>query len=132
MTSLNTILDSDWDTGIATKPTFMVIKRENYRSLQRVVATQRISNRDQIIGVQSRQHFNPTAHDAYNCMVITQTSEADRDNMIKAIKKVCATYTPAAEQNILEYDAGNFDEFNNVRWTFEFTIILGKALIAAY
>lgn len=132
MTALNDILDNGWDVSITSKPTFLTTNETNFRGYQRVVSTQRTTSTDDIIGIVAREYFDTNANDAYNCIVTTMTSEADLNNMITAIKKVCATYTPTSAENILEWAGGNIEPFNGVRWVFRFTIIVSRAGIVAY
>jgi len=132
MTSLNSILDSNWDGTICTKPSFMTLRHGNYRGYQRVVGTQKIVKSDDMIGLLTRDHYDPDAYDAYDVIITTMTSEADLENMITAVKKVCATYTPTSAENILKWEGGNYDPFNNVRWIFTFSILVYRAGIVGY
>jgi len=132
MTALNTILDNGWDGTICTKPTFLTTSTSNWRGYRRVVSSQKLTKLDEIIGTVSRAYFDPDAHDAFNIIIVTETSEADLENMIEAIKKVCATYAPTATENILQWDGGELIPFNGVRWVFTMTILVRRAGIAAY
>jgi len=132
MTAINTILDNNWDTDICTKPTIITLKTGNFRAYQRVIGTQLADFDDEVVGIQTRQYYNEDSHDIYICKAASMTSEADLRNMIKAVKKICATYTPTSAENILEWQRGSFMEFNGVRWYCEFALIVRKAGIAAY
>jgi len=132
MTALNTILANEWDGTICTEPSFITLSESCFRSYERVVGTQIATNDDKIKDVLERKFFDPSSHDAYICKICTQTSEADLNNMKKAIKKVLVLYTPTSAENILEWIGGTFKPFNGVRWEFEFIIIVRKAGIAAY
>ena len=132
MTALNTIMDNGWDTEICAKPDFITQSTGNWRGYGRVFASQKITKIDQIIGVISRQYFDPNAHDAYNIIIATTTSEDDMDNIEKAIKKVCATYSPTSAENILQWEGGEIIPFNGVRWIFTMTILVRRAGMTAY
>lgn len=132
MTALNDILSDNWDTDICTKPSFITSSTANYRFYGRVVATQKVSKPDEIIGTVSRQYYDPDAHDAYNVMIQSTTSEADLENIISAIKKVCATYSPTATENILQWEGGDWIPFNGMVFKFTMTILVYRAGIAAY
>ena len=132
MTALNTILDNNWDASICTKPTFLTISTTNWRGYMRVVATQKITKLDEIIGAVSRSYFNPDAHDAFHIIITSMTSEADLESMIEAIKKVCATYAPTSAENILQWEGGDLVPFNGVRWIFTMTILVRRSGVSAY
>lgn len=132
MTALNTILDTNWDAGICTKPTFITQSTGNWRAYMRVVSTQKITKLDEIIGTVSRAYFDPNAHDAFHVIITSMTSEADLENMIEAIKKICATYTPTSAENILQWEGGDLEVFNGVRWVFTMTILVRRSGRTAY
>jgi len=132
MTALNTIMDTNWDTGICAKPTFITTSTGNWRGYGRVFSSQKVSRLDDIIGTLSREYFDPDAHDAYEVIISSTTSQADIENMIKAVKKVCATYTPTSAENILNWAGGDLDTQNGFIWTFRLVILVVRAGVPAY
>ncbi len=132
MTALNTILADNWDGAICTKPSMITISTSNWRTYQRVVATQKISKEDEIQGIVTRAYYSADSHDLYDCIITTMTSEADMENMITAIKKICATYSPTSDENILQWEGGDIEPFNGMRWIFRFRLIVRRAGISAY
>lgn len=132
MTDINTILDNGWDTNICSKPSFIKLYNSNYRGYQRVITTILLNINDELIGVITRQYYDPESHDAYRCIIVSNT-EADLKNMIKAVKKVCVTYTPVTgEENILQWDGGDWGNFNNIYFKFEFIILKRKSGMVGY
>ena len=131
MTDINIIINDNWDTGICVKPDIIDDSRDSRRGYQRVVSTRRSTTIDDIEGIVQRQFFNPDAYDAWITWIISNT-EVDADNMIKAIKKVCATFTPTSDENILEWEGGDWKPFNGVRYEFKFVLLKRKSGYQAY
>ena len=138
MTDINDIINDNWDTGICTKPDIIDDTKACRRGFERVVSTKRTTTVDDIEGIVKRQFFNPDAYDAWITWIISQKSsnvsdpETDVENMIKAIKKLCATFTPTSEENILQWEGGDWKPFNNVRYEFKFVLLRRKSGIQAY
>jgi len=133
MTELNTILSDNWSTDIIAKPAFITYSEDNLRAYKQVVATLEIDFNDATIGIgPSRQFFSAESYTAYD-VFIRADSKANGRLMIKAIKKVCSTYTPTSEENILEWEGPDLTrDFNNVLVEYKGTIYLRKAGKAAY
>jgi len=132
MTDITDIITDNWDSGIVTIPTVINGLINNRRLYQRVIATELISTLDALEGITGRQFFSPDSHDAHECFV-EAASEDDARNIIKGIKKVCATYTPVAgQENILQWSGGEWTVFNDVRFMFKFVLIIRKAGVAGY
>ena len=131
MTDINTILDDNWDTDIIAKPAIIDDTIDTRRGYLTVVSTRRSSSIDDIEGVVSRQFFNPDAFDAWICWAISPT-EANTELLIKAIKKVCATFTPTSAENILQWQGGDWDKWNGTRFTFQFVLVKRKSGKQAY
>ena len=101
------------------------------RGYLRVISTRRASTIDEIEGITGRQFFDKDSYDGWVCWAIS-TTETDCENIIKAIKKVVATFTPTADENIIQYDGGEWKPFNGVRYEFRFTLLKRKSGKAAY
>jgi len=132
MTDIVDILTDGWDAGIVAKPAIIRDDRDNRRLYQRVVSTRLSTKIDAIEGVTGRQFFTPDSHDAFICWAI-DTTEAAVELMIKAIKKICATYTPVVgAETQLEWQGGAWEPFNGVRYEFNFVLIKRKSGVAGY
>ena len=131
MTDINDIIDANFDEGICTKPDIIDDSKACRRGFTRVISTRRTTTIDDIEGIAQRRFFNPDAYDAWITWVISNT-EADAENIIKAIKKICSTYTPTSEENILEWQGGDWKPFNNIRYQFKFVLLKRKSGIQAY
>ena len=131
MTDINDIISDNFDTGICPKPDIIDDSRACRRGYTRVISTRRTTTIDDIQGITQRQFFNPDAYDAWICWIIS-TTESDAENIIKAVKKLCATYIPTSEENILEWQGGDWKPFNNVRFEFTFVLLKRKSGIQAY
>ncbi len=132
MATLKNIITNNWDTDICTAPTVIKLQLKNWRAYKRVLGIRRVQRIDEIKGIVSRSYFDTEAHDAYECIITTMTSEDDFNNMIEALKKVCATYTPTSTENILEWTGGEIEMFNEVRWVFRCILIVNRSGITAY
>jgi len=132
MTDITDIISDNWDTGIVAKPSIIKDDLLNRRFYNEVVATRISVTIDDIEGIVARQHFSPDSHDAYICWVESLT-EVNTKKYIKAIKKICATYIPVSgQENILEWNGGEWTIFNGVRYIFKFVLIVRKSGIAGY
>lgn len=132
MTDITDIITDNWDATIVTAPDIIKDDLLNRRLYGEVVATRISTTIDEIEGIISRTHFNPDSHDAHICWIESAT-EANAKLYIKAIKKVCATYAPVTgQENILQWNGGEWTVFNNVRFMFKFVLIIRKSGIAAY
>jgi len=131
MTALNTIFDDNFDIAITTKPNFFDENKRSHRTVSRGVTTLLMTTEDAIIGVVDRIHFDVNSHDAYICTVVS-TSLTDAKNIIKGLKKVCATYIPTSVENMIEWEGGNWKIFTYARYVYQFTVIVRKAIIEAY
>ena len=132
MTNINDIITDNWDSDIVTIPDVINGLKGNRRLHGRVISTELNTTLDNIEGITGRRHFSPDSHDAYVTFVEAAT-EADTRLIIKAIKKICATYKPVSgQENILQWSGGEWDPFNDVRFMFRFILIIRKSGIAAY
>lgn len=132
MTDITDILTDNWDASIVTAPAIIKDDRLNRRLYSRIVATRIANTLDEIEGITGRQFFSPDSHDTHICFVDGET-ESDVKLMIKAIKKICATYTPVSgQENILQWSGGEWEPFNGVRYMFRFVLIIRKSGVAGY
>lgn len=131
MTDINDIISDNWDTDICSKPAIIDDSRLNRRWYQRVVSTRRSTTIDEIEGITGREFFNPDSYDGWICWAISNT-ESDCEDIIKAIKKICATYSPTSSEKILEWEGGNWRPFNGIRYEFRFVLLKRKSGVAAY
>ena len=132
MTGINTIISNDWDTNICAKPDIIDDTKVCRRFYYRVLSTRIVTTDDEIEGIFNRTYYTPESYDAWICWIIDET-EAKARLMIKALKKICARYTPVAgEENILEWKGGEWYVFNAVRYEHKFVLLKKKSGIAAY
>jgi len=131
MTDINTIISDNWDAGIIAKPAIIDDTKDIRRGYLTVVSTRRTTTIDSIEGITERRFFNPDASDMWVCWAISPT-EANTELLIKAIKKICATFTPTSEENILQWEGGEWKPFNNTRYEFRFILIRRKSGKQAY
>ncbi len=132
MTDITDIITDNWDSDIVTAPDIIKGDELNRRFYLRVVATRISTTLDEIEGITGRQFFSPDSHDAYITFVDGET-ESDVKLMIKAIKKICSTYTPVSgQENILQWSGGEWEPFNGVRFMFRFILIIRKSGVAGY
>ena len=132
MTDINTIISDNFDTDICTKPDIIDDSKMSRRGFQRVISTRIASSIDEIEGIMRRQFFQKDSYDGYICWIIS-TTEADARNIIKATKKICATFVPIpGQENILQWEGGEWTPFNNVRFIFRFVILKRKSGMQAY
>ncbi|MFX1296295.1 MAG: hypothetical protein ACFFD2_15770 [Promethearchaeota archaeon] len=132
MTDLETIISDNWDEGICTKPSFISLITETPDFYQRIIGTRIDNDDDRVKDAMDRKFFDPDSHDGYIIHIVTQTSYADLKNMIQAIKKVCATYSPTSAENVLDWERGTYKIWNDMRWEYINVILVYKAGIAAY
>lgn len=132
MTDINTILDTDWDTDICTKPDIIDDAKVCRRFYYRVVSTRIVTTDDEIEGIFDRTYYTPESYDGYICWII-DSSEAKVRLMIAAIKKICARYTPVTgEENILEWKGGEWHVWNQIRYEHKFVLLKKKSGIPAF
>lgn len=132
MTSPNTILNNDWDTNICSKPDFVDDSNSNRSLYTRVISTRLSSLQHNMMGIPIPQHYDPDAHDAYECWIISNT-QTDVLNMFKALKKVFSNYQPVqGEENILQFIGGDVVIFNGYRYEIQLVLIMRKTGILAW
>lgn len=131
MTDILDIISDNWDTDIIAEPAIIDDSKDIRRGYLTVISTRRTTTIDDIEGVIARQFFNPDAYDAWVCWAISPT-EANTELLIKAIKKVCATFIPTSAENILQWQGGEWKPFNGTRYEFRFILIKRKSGIQAY
>ena len=138
MTDINDIINDNWDINICAKPDIIDDTKTSRRGYGRVVSTRRTTTIDDIEGIVERRFFNPDSYDAWITWIISSKNsvvsdpEDDVENMIKAIKKICSTFTPTGDENILEWEGGDWKPFNNVRYQFKFVLLKRKGGMQAY
>ena len=118
--------------SITTKPSFYKRQQHNPIWYKRAVITHHIITTDEMMGIGDRKHFQPDSHDAYRVMVVSETSKADCENIIKALKKVCAQYSPTTEENIIQWEEGKWNFLTNQRFEYDFLVIVRKSGIQYY
>ncbi|KKN42535.1 hypothetical protein LCGC14_0712210 [marine sediment metagenome] len=132
MTDIIDIITDNWDTDIIALPSIINGLILNRRFYGRVISTELIDILDETEGVTGRRFFDSESHDGYDTF-IEAGSESDAKLIIKALKKICSTYTPVAgEENILQWVGGSWGNFNDVRIKFKFILIIRKSGIASY
>lgn len=133
MTDFNDILDNatQWATEGVTKPAIVVGQLISIRQYTRGIIVRLVSNEDEIIGVIDRRFYDPDSHDAWTCVLVAPTL-ADMRAIMGVIKRISAEYSPTATENILRWESGDYDIFNNTRFTFDFVVLIHKALIAEW
>lgn len=131
MTDINDIISDNFDTGICTKPDIIDDSKACRRGYIRVISTRRAHTVDALEGIVARKYYDSESYDSWITWVISNT-EADAENILKAIKKVCATYTGGTDENILEWEGGEWKPFNNVRYEVKFVLLKRKSGIAGY
>ena len=131
MTSLNDIFDNNFDELITTKPTFHDMRKVPLALIGRGVGTLLANDSDEIMGIMERSMFSPDSHDGYFCWIVAK-SEDDARDIKTALKKVCATYTPTAEENILQWEEGEWEFHGLSRHEYKFVVLVRRAGISAY
>lgn len=131
MNSLNTIFDANFDANIATKPDFFDGQVRSINTVRRGVVSMLLLTNDEILGVIDRRYYDRESHDGYICWA-KSTTEADAINMVKALKKVCATYAGSSDENILQWEEGDWEIFTNAQYVYRFNVIVRKAGMVAY
>lgn len=133
MTDFNDILDNatQWATEGVTKPSIKEGQIYNINQFTRGIVVKAVTNEDEIIGVIDRRFYDPDSHDAWICDVAAPT-RADLLSIIGVIKRICAEYAPTSAENILRWESGDYGLFNNTRFTFNFVVLIHKALIAEW
>lgn len=132
MTGINTILDTDWDISICSKPNIINDAKVSRRFYWRVVSTRIVTTDDNIEGIFNRTYYSPESYDAWICWIIDE-SEAKVRLMMAAIKKICARYIPVSgEENILEWKGGEWRDWNESRYEHKFVLLKKKSGIAAF
>jgi hypothetical protein len=131
MTDINSIISDNWDATIVTAPTIADELRRSRNTMNEGITTLISNTSDMVIGILDRSHLDPDSYDGYICWVISAT-EANLLKYIKAIKKVCAEYTPTSDENVLKWEGGDWKIFNNKRFEFQFVLIVYKAGIQLY
>jgi len=131
MTDLKTIFENNFDTNICSKPNFYDGQMRSIATMKRGVVTLLSNTSDEIIGIMERYHFDPNSHDGYICWVVSDTLD-DARNIVKALKKVAATYSPTSEENIIQWEEGSWSIFLDARFEFKFIVIVRKAGVVAY
>ena len=131
MTELNTIFENNFDSGITTTPDFFDGNVRSINTIKRGVTTLLANTEDEIQGVIDRRFYDRDAYDGYICELVARTL-SDAKNIIKGLKKVCATYTPTSEENILQWEEGDWTLFTRARYEFRFIVLVRRAVIQAF
>lgn len=131
MTSLEDIFDNNFDIGITTKPTFYDMRKTPLALIGRGVGTLLANDSDEIMGIMERSMYSPESHDGYFVWVVAR-SQSDAEDIKKALKKVAATYTPTSEENILQWEEGEWEFHGVSRHEYKFVVIVRRAGISAY
>jgi len=134
MTDVNTILDNatQWATESVTKPTIKTGQLHSLDMMTRGIVVRKIVSDDELVGVVDRNRYSIDSHEIWSCGIVTMTSFADLEAIIQCIKRVLAEYTFTTTENHLEWQGGDYIHFNNIRFQFQFGIVLKKSMIAEW
>ena len=134
MTDVNTILDNatQWATESVTKPTIKTGQLHSLDMMTRGIVVRKIVSDDELVGVVDRNRYSIDSHEIWSCGIVTMTSFADLEAIIQCIKRVLAEYTFTTTENHLEWQGGDYIHFNNIRFQFQFGVVLKKSMIAEW
>lgn len=135
MTDIDSILDNatQWATESVTKPSIKTGQLHSIHLMSRGIVVQKLRSDDELIGVVDRNRYSVRSHDIWSCAMVSMTSAADLDAMIGCIKRIVAEYTQVVDQEAhLNWEGGEFNIWNNIRFEFYFTIIRKKSMIAEW
>lgn len=134
MTDVNTILDNatQWATESVTKPTIKTGQLHSLDMMTRGIVVRKIVSDDELVGVVDRNRYSIDSHEIWSCGIVTMTSFADLEAIIQCIKRILAEYTFTTTENHLEWQGGDYIHFNNIRFQFQFGIVLKKSMIAEW
>ncbi len=131
MTDINTILDNatQWATESVTKPSIKTGQIHSLSMMTRGIVVQRVSSEDQLVGIIDRNAYSIDSTEMWICSIVTHTSEDDLDNIVGCVKRIIAEYGQVqGEETYLNWDGGNYNYFNNIRFEFNFVILRMKAM----
>lgn len=134
MTDVNTILDNatQWATESVTKPTIKTGQLHSLDMMTRGIVVRKIVSDDELVGVVDRNRYSIDSHEIWSCGIVTMTSFADLEAIIQCIKRILAEYTFTTTENHLEWQGGDYIHFNNIRFQFQFGVVLKKSMIAEW
>ena len=135
MTDVDDILDNatQWATESVTKPTIKTGQLHSISLMTRGIVVQKLRSDDELVGVVDRNRYSIDSHDVWSCATVTHTSEADMDNIIGVIKRIIAEYTQVEDhETYLNWEGGEFNIWNNIRFEFYFIITRQKAMIKEF
>ena len=131
MTSINSILENatQWVTEGVTEPTIKTGQLHNIAMMSRGIVVQKIKSDDELIGVMERNAYSINSHEVWICQMVSSTSEADLEAIIGCVKRIIAEYSQVAgHETYLNWDGGEYNIINNIRFEFSFVILRQKAL----
>ena len=130
MTHLIDILTADWESGNVTQPAngkgeeneFIIDYYEGY-------VAERIAFNDMYVGIINSNHFSRDSHDMYKLDLVAE-SLATFDDVLLEIKRICSQHEPSSEENIITWQGGDINGWNNTRYSSSFIILLSKTGIS--
>ena len=131
MTSINSILENatQWVTEGVTEPTIKTGQLHSLTMMSRGIVVKKVKSDDELIGVIDRNAYSINSHEVWTCGMVSSTSEADLEAIVGCVKRIIAEYTQVAgHETYLDWDGGEYNIINNIRFEFHFAILRQKAL----
>ena len=131
MTSINSILENatQWVTESVTEPTIKTGQLHSLAMMSRGIVVKKIKSDDELIGVMERNAYSINSHEVWVCGMVSSTSEADLEAIVGCVKRIIAEYPQVAgHETYLNWDGGEYNIINNIRFEFHFVILRQKAL----
>lgn len=126
MASLESILETDWNSGNVTEPSIVTAPENSMYLQSRIVHIKRTLKTEDYMGIVSRSYYTPDTHDAYLVTVGTIT-KSDTEAIVDEIRRICANFTPTSAEKILQWEGGEWEEPTAYWHMFTFVIFKRKS-----
>ena len=126
MTSLESVLDTNWDATNVAKPTIVTGPKYGRYLYSRILFIRRTLKTEDYMGIVSSTFYTPDTHDAYMITVGSET-KADTEAITDELRRICAEFSPTSAENLLQLEGGEWDEPTAYWHMFTFVIMKRKS-----
>jgi hypothetical protein len=133
MTDIDDILNNatQWTTESVTKPTIKEAQLHSLAMMTRGIIVSKIRSDDALTGVIDRNKYSVNSHDMWSVGIVDST-DAGREAIVGCVKRIIAEYSATTTETYLDWEGGEYSQWNGRRFEFYFVILRKKSVIAEF
>lgn len=129
MTHIIDIITTDWDDGTEEPASGKEEENEFINDYYEGIVGRWVAFNDMYIGILGSDHFSEDSHDVYRVEIVAETLARFQEILLE-IKRICSQHEPTSVDNVIEWQGGDTNHWNNTRFRGTFLILIAKAGIS--